>query len=127
MNIDIAIDTSGSVTDTDFNRFVSEIHGIFKMMKPEKINLIQFDKSIKSVTKIKNLTELSKVKFTGRGGTDIVPVLDYANEHKPQLLLIFTDGEFYFNDTSTKVNTVWLINNNKRFKSTFGKTIHYEI
>ena len=82
MDLTIAVDTSGSVNDQEFNVFVSEVHSILRMMKPEKITLLQFDTQIKSVTKIRNLKELTQCKFTGRGGTRIDPVLDWVNKMK---------------------------------------------
>jgi predicted metal-dependent peptidase len=125
MNIAVAVDTSGSVTDEQFLRFVTETHSIMRMMKPEKITLIQFDTEIKATNEIKSIQELMKVHFTGRGGTLINPVLEWANVNKPQLLLVFSDGGFYFYSQVTKVPTIWLIHDNKQFNAPFGKTIHY--
>lgn len=127
LNIAIAVDISGSVRDSDFKTFVSEIHSMLRMMKPNKLNLIQFDTEIHSNDVIRSTNDLAKVKFKGRGGTDIRPVLQWANEAKPQLLLVFTDGAFRFFGASTAVKTIWLIHNNKEFTSPFGKTIHYDI
>jgi predicted metal-dependent peptidase len=127
MDIAIAVDASGSVSDDDFKVFVSETHGILKMMKPDKITLIQFDRNIKSVDRINNIRDLMNVKFIGRGGTSIEPVMDWAAENKPKLLLIFTDGGFYFHTDEYKTNTVFLIHNNPGFTSPYGKVIHYEI
>jgi len=127
MNIAIAVDTSGSVSDAEFKRFVTETHSILRMMKPDQITMIQFDTEIKSVDKIRNVNELMQLKFTGRGGTMISPVIQWANENKPQLLLVFSDGYFRFYDLPTKVETLWLIHDNEQFTAPFGKTIHYEI
>lgn len=127
MDLVIAVDTSGSVSSSDFTRFVSEIHGIMKMMKPGCIKLIQFDTDIKSVNNIKSLSDLIKVRFTGQGGTDIEPILEWANEHKPQLMLCFTDGGFSFPDIASKINYLWLINGGGEFTPPFGKVINYEI
>jgi len=127
ISLTIAVDASGSVSDDDFNTFISETNGILKFMKPEKITLIQFDTQIKSIDTVKNIRELSKVEFSGRGGTRIEPVLKWAEENKPQVLLIFTDGFFKFYQQFDTVETVWLIHNNKKFNAPFGKTIHYEI
>ena len=127
MDIAIAVDASGSVSDDDFKVFVSETHGILKMMKPDKITLIQFDQNIKSVDTISNIRDLMNVKFIGREGTSIEPVMNWADKHKPKLLLVFTDGEFNFYNTDYKTNTVFLIHNNPQFKSPYGKVIHYEI
>lgn len=127
MNIAIAVDASGSVSDDDFTVFVSETHSILKMMKPDKITLVQFDKGIKSVDEVSSIKDLMNVKFIGRGGTSIEPVMEWAKENKPQLLLIFTDGEFYFYNDEYKTNTVFLIHNNPGFTSPYGKVIHYNI
>jgi predicted metal-dependent peptidase len=127
MDIAIAIDTSGSVTDKDFLRFISEAHGILKMMKPNKITLIQFDTAIKAVNEVRNVEELMAVKFTGRGGTDITDVVEWTNVNKPQLLLMFTDGYFRFPSEETKVPVIWLIHDHPKFTSRFGKVIHYDI
>lgn len=127
MDLAIAVDTSGSVSDHDFLMFVTEVSSILRMMKPEKITLVQFDTAIKSVDEIKNIADLGKCKFTGRGGTKIHPVMDWAKENKPQLLLVFSDGEFYPAHTKPPGDLLWLIHNNPRFTAPFGKTIHYEI
>ena len=127
MNIAIAVDISGSVTDLEFKQIVTEVHSIFRMMKPEKISLIQFDTEIKSVNEIHNLYELMTVQFAGRGGTDIRPVIQWANDNKPQLLLIFTDGGFRHHGETTKVNTIWLIHDNQKFTASYGRVINYEM
>lgn len=127
MNIAIAVDTSGSVSDHEFNRFVTETHSILRMMTPEKITVLQFDTEIKSVTEVRNVRELMNIRFTGRGGTMINPVLEWANANKPQLLLVFSDGYFNFYDLETKAKTLWLIHDNAKFSPPFGKVIHYEI
>ena len=127
MDIAVAVDISGSVSDEDFKRFVSEIASILKMMKPSKITLIQFDTQIQHIDKIRHMQDLMQVNFTGRGGTSIGPVLEWATENKPQLLMVFTDGGFYFPDVSTKRDTVWLIHGNPGWTAPFGKVIHYEV
>jgi predicted metal-dependent peptidase len=127
MDLAIAVDISGSVSDSDFNRFVTEIHSILKMMKPEKITLIQFDTAIHAVDKVRNVQELMKVKFSGRGGTDFHPVAQWVNKNKPQALMVFTDGEFNFYNEEAKTDVMWLIHDNKHFKPPYGKVIHYEM
>jgi predicted metal-dependent peptidase len=126
-NIVIAVDTSGSVSDADFLQFISDTHFILKTMKPEKITFIQFDTKISSIDEVKSVKELEKLKFKGRGGTCVRALVNWAEENKPQLLLVFTDGYFRNTGAMTKTDTVWVIHNNKQFKAPFGKTIHYEI
>jgi predicted metal-dependent peptidase len=98
-----------------------------RMMKPKQILFGQFDTEIKSVEKINDLRDMSKIQFTGRGGTCIEPVIEWANKNKPQLLMVFSDGDFNFPEVQTKVPTIWLVYNNPNFTAPFGKVIHYEI
>ena len=128
INLTIAVDISGSVSDHDFKAFVNEVHGILKMMQPEQITLIQFDTRIHHVDTIRNIPDLLQVQFHGRGGTSITCVMDWVNENKPQLLLLFSDGGFYFRERdTTKVDTLWLIHNNPGWTAPYGKVIHYAI
>lgn len=127
MDLTIAVDTSGSVSDHDFRVFISEVAGIFKMMKPGRITIIQFDTEIKSVETVKDIGELINIRFTGRGGTLITPVLEWAKENKPQLLMVFSDGGFNFYDHEFKGDTLWLVHNNPGWTAPWGKVIHYAI
>lgn len=125
-HIAIAVDSSGSVSDTDFNSFVSEISYLLNKYKPTNISLITFDTKIKSINEIKNNNELKKVKFVGRGGTDVLDLLNWVNKNKPVLTLVFTDGEFHKHDLVVKSPIVWIIHNNKQFTYK-GKVVHYDL
>ncbi|WP_225784504.1 VWA-like domain-containing protein [Xenophilus sp. Marseille-Q4582] len=128
VDFSVAVDCSGSVSDAEFTHMVSEVNSAMRVLKPGKITMVPFDTVIREVTPIKNLTELRKCSFTGRGGTNITPVLDWAIQEKPQLLLIFTDG--YFNmprNIRPRSDVIWLIHNNKNFTAPFGKVIHYQL
>lgn len=128
MDLTIAVDISGSVSEHDFKVFVTEVASIFRMMNPEKITLIQFDTKIHHVDKVGSIKELMGLTFTGRGGTDVTPVMEWAQEKKPQLLMVFSDGEFHMPGTKPRNSEVlWLIHNNPKFEPPFGKTIHYKI
>ena len=128
INLAIAVDTSGSITDYQSSQFVSEISSIFKMTKPKSMKLLQFDTEIKSIDNLKDFHDLSRIKFTGRGGTAIHPVMEWAAENKPQLLLVFTDGGFsFYEEYANQPDTLWLIHNNPEWKSPHGKVIHYHL
>lgn len=125
----VAVDASGSVSDSDFKRYVSEVAGAFRTVKPKKISLITFDTRIQQVNEVRNIGELSRITFHGRGGTAIRPVLDWANENKPKVMLIFSDGHFYFHEDTPKVKTplLWCIHDNERFKAPMGKVVHFSM
>ena len=123
----VAVDASGSVSDADFLQFISEVHTILKRFRPAKITLVQFDSRLKAVDEVRNVSELSRVKFSGRGGTQIEPVLEWARTNKPTVLLIFTDGYFHHHEAEApKFPVVWLIHDNDGFAAPFGKVIHYQ-
>ena len=86
----LAIDTSGSVSDTELTEFMNEIHHIHKA--GVDITIVQCDTSIRSIEAYKGKNDL---KVHGRGGTEFDPVLDYynANLKKYTSLVYFTDGE----------------------------------
>jgi predicted metal-dependent peptidase len=97
-------------------------------MKPNKITVVQFDTELKSVDEVKSIEELLKIKFTGRGGTLIKPVIDHINATKPQLALILSDGGFHFYDgVETKHQLIWVIYNSPAWVAPYGKVIHYSI
>lgn len=128
IDLAIAVDISGSVSDHDFKVFVTEVASIFRMMKPDKITLIQFDTQLQHVNEVRSINELLSLQFTGRGGTYIEPVMQWAQEKTPQLLMVFSDGEFSMPAAKPKSSEVlWLIHNNASFTPPFGKTIHYKI
>lgn len=127
VDIAVAVDTSGSVSDEEFHRFVSEVASIFKSHKPKKITLIQFDTSLRAINEVHSLDELKALKFTGRGGTLIKPVIDWVHENKPQLMMIFSDGGFHHYNQPVKSPLLWMIHNNPKFTAPYGKIVHYEV
>lgn len=128
----VAVDASYSVTDDEFDRQIGEVGGIIRDTKPDKLTLIAFDREIRSEANVKNLRELSRVKFAGRGGTSIAPVMEWANERKPRVLVVFSDGGFHFttNTPKPRVPVLWLIYNDPTFElpsRAWGKVIHFTI
>ena len=123
--VNVYVDSSGSVSDSDFKHFVSETGGVLTMLNPKYIEFSLFDTSIRSTDRVHNLIELQRVKFSGRGGTLIEPVFNHINETKPKFSIIFTDGEFGIPETKVKTPILWIIYNNPTFKAPFGKVVHY--
>jgi predicted metal-dependent peptidase len=101
----LAIDTSGSVSDTELAEFMNEIHHIYKV--GVDITVVQCDTSIKSIEPYKGKNEIS---VFGRGGTEFDPVLDYynANLKKYTSLVYFTDGECY-TSVKPKGKVLWVL------------------
>ncbi len=101
----LAIDTSGSVSDTELKEFMNEIHHIYK--QGVDITVVQCDTSIRSINPYKGKNEIN---VFGRGGTEFDPVLDYynANLKKYTSLVYFTDGECY-TSVKPKGKVLWVL------------------
>lgn len=128
MDLACIADTSGSTSGDMFLRFISETHGMLKMMKPKKLTFLQFDTTIKAIDDVTNAEELMKIKFKGLGGTDITPIIEWLNETKPQAAVIFTDGGFCMPDQKPKnTEVIWLICDNPNWTAPYGKVIHFSM
>lgn len=123
-----AYDMSGSVSERDIKRYNSEMVGVTRNLKPDKIHLVQFDTEIKSVHVIKSVKDLLKVPLTGRGGTDINPLMEWAKKNKPKALIVFTDGEYRHPNFNPGCPVLWMIHGSRKekFKCDFGTIIRFD-
>lgn len=128
-NIAFAFDMSGSVSDADTKRYVSEMFGVMRMLKPDQLTLVQFDTGIKSVDKIKSVKDMHGIKLVGRGGTNIECVMEWAKKHKPTALVVFTDGEYRHPSFNPGCPILWMIHGHRKdkFHCDFGTTIRFEV
>jgi predicted metal-dependent peptidase len=123
--IDFAIDTSGSITADQFNQFVSEVHGVLKMLNPSEIGVYQFDHALQGSNIVRNVRDIIKLPFKGGGGTSPECAIEEFIKNKAQALIVLTDG--YFNCrrlTDPKRPVVWVIYDNESFIPPFGKAVH---
>ena len=120
----LAIDTSGSVSNTELQELMGEIHHIYKA--GVDVTIMQCDTSIRSIEAYKGKNEINVV---GRGGTEFDPVLDYynANQKKYTSLVYFTDGECY-TSVVPKGNVLWVISERSSMNNDLpGKVIKLEL
>ena len=120
----LAIDTSGSVSDTELAEFMNEIHHIYKA--GVDITIVQCDTSIRSIEPYRGKNEINVL---GRGGTEFDPVLDYynANLKKYTSLVYFTDGECY-TSVKPKSKVLWVLSERSSMNSDLpGQVIKLEL
>ncbi len=89
--IAVAIDISGSISDEEFRQAIKEVLSIVKNHNHE-ITIIECDREIKRIYKVKNVKDVQDRVATG-GGTEFSPVFEYLNTKKFNLLIYFTDGK----------------------------------
>jgi predicted metal-dependent peptidase len=85
-----AIDTSGSVSDSDLIEFFNEINHIYKT--GTTITICECDAQVGNVYDYKGKVP---ERVSGRGGTSFQPVIDFLEENKNKysILIYLTDGE----------------------------------
>ena len=120
----LGIDTSGSVSDSELQEFMSEIHHIYKA--GVDVTIIQCDTAIRAIESYKGKFELNVL---GRGGTEFDPVLEYYNENQKRYtsLVYFTDGECY-TSVKPKGHVLWVLSERSNMNEDLpGKVIKLEL
>jgi len=120
----LGVDTSGSVSDSELQEFMSEINHIYKA--GVDVTIIQCDTSIRSIESYKGKFELNVL---GRGGTEFDPVLEYYNENQKKYtsLVYFTDGECYTR-VKPKGHVLWVLSERSSMNDELpGKVIKLEL
>lgn len=119
------IDTSLSISNDDVKIFNSEVKYIQEVLKPDKLTLVQFDTRI---TKVRVFTEdepFTDIEIRGRGGTSLIPVRNWIEEHKPTAAIIYSD---LFCDPmeplTQNIPIIWAEIHHKGVQVPFGKVIH---
>ncbi|QPG06937.1 hypothetical protein IT774_07490 [Salinimonas marina] len=126
--IAVAVDISGSITQPQFDQFISEIHQIHKRLQPKRTRVISFDTRVANEYTITEAKDILGLKFTGGGGTCIEPVFDWVEQNKPKTLVVFTDGCFDLPQHRIPggIPVFWIIEGNYPFKPRKGKVIPFE-
>ena len=125
--VTFAIDTSGSITEKQFNQFMSEVYAVMKQFSPKIIDVMQFDHALQAHDVVKSLRDLQHIVFKGHGGTRPDVALEAFNETDSLALFVITDG--YFNKPKVVVDrpVFWCVFNNTDFKPPYGKVVHLEL
>ena len=132
IDVVVAIDTSGSISETDLRDFLSEVKGIMDMYDDYKVHIITWDTSVHNPEDFSpdSGKEINEYVAGGGGGTDPHCVWEYLkdNEIEPKKLIIFTDYCFYsWNPAEVEdyCDTVWVIKHNPSAEPEFGIWAHY--
>ncbi|MBO5760555.1 MAG: hypothetical protein J6S53_03305 [Lentisphaeria bacterium] len=126
LEIVVAVDTSGSISEEDFQKIFSDIVNIVQGFPNYKITLIQCDCEIQDVqefSKDKPFCKNTQITLKGRGGTNFIPVFEYIKEKKiqPKVLLYYTDGCGAYPEKKPEYPVIWLLT--KKVSVPWGKKI----
>lgn len=112
----IAVDTSGSISLHNLNKGYSVIKNLFSY-DIESAQIVPFDADVKvdEIQKLQRYKPTHTVK--GRGGTDLVKLMDYIKKSDIDNWIVITDGAFDSNYTLPKNKVFcWLLYSEKRYK-----------
>jgi predicted metal-dependent peptidase len=100
-----AIDTSGSVSQSELEEFLGELYHMKKT--GADVTIVECDTAISYIGKYDHRKDL---EIHGRGGTEFQPVIDYYNENAKTFSCIFyfTDGECPAPENTPK-EMLWVI------------------
>jgi predicted metal-dependent peptidase len=92
----VGVDTSASITQDLLDLFASELTAIMHETRPEALDVIYCDYSVRHAESFSPEDDEVKLKVHGGGGTRFQPVFDHVNdkpETTPAALIYFTDLE----------------------------------
>lgn len=116
LNVAIAIDTSGSVSEEELRDFLSETRGILTGFKQFKARLMACDSEVHTDVVATSLADFDrfKVHVKGGGGTLYSPVFGRLKNSKipTQVLIYLTDG--YASDVPlvASYDVIWVLTKN---------------
>lgn len=132
INICIALDVSGSISDVDTRDFLSEVQGIMDQFESYKIRIWCFDTEVSGYDEFthEDGRQITEFEMTGGGGTDFDPNWTFMKERDivPDQFIMFTDGEPWGSwGDEEYCDTLFLIKNPYRQPvAPFGQTVYYE-
>ena len=96
IDVSIAIDMSGSISDVQAKDFLSEVKGIMEEYKDFKMDLWCFDTEVYNYAKFTgdNMDDIMNYEVKGGGGTDFDANFEFMKEEgiEPKKFIMFTDG-----------------------------------
>lgn len=96
IDVTIAIDMSGSISDRQAQQFLGEISGMMSAFDGYKVHVFCFDTEIYNPADYtsENMDTIDEYNPQGGGGTDFDAIFDYLKREaiEPKRLIVFTDG-----------------------------------
>jgi predicted metal-dependent peptidase len=131
IDIAVALDASGSISESMLKDFLSEIQGIMDSFPAYRIHVVTFDTDAYNPAQYdsENLDSICDYEVKGGGGTDFDCIFKYLkdNEIEPKRLVVFTDGyPFGSWGDENYADTVWILHGTTTIVPPWGQYAYYE-
>ena len=131
IDIAVALDASGSISESMLKDFLGEIQGIMDSFPAYKIHVITFDTEAYNPAQYDsdNLDSICDYEVKGGGGTDFDCVYNYLkeNEIEPKRLVMFTDGyPFGSWGDENYTETVFILHGTTTIVPPWGQFAYYD-
>lgn len=130
LDICVAIDCSGSISDDDLRTFLSEISGIMSQYDDYSIRIWSFDTEVYNDETFKSddSNDITTYQPKGGGGTLFECNWEYmkANEINPRMFIMFTDMQpgSKWGDPDYCEDVIFVAYKAPNIEAPFGRTIH---
>lgn len=128
LEVVVAVDTSGSISQEMFDMFIAELRGIVNASDNVNCKLIICDATVYEVCDISDENVISDVRFKGGGGTDFRPVFKEIEDRNlnPSVVIYITDGMGTYPEEPPAYQVLWAIYNKRDVRVPFGRVIKLE-
>jgi predicted metal-dependent peptidase len=131
IDIAVALDASGSISETMLKDFLGEVQGIMDSFPAYRIHVVTFDTEAYNPAQYnsENLDDICDYEVKGGGGTDFDCVYQYLkdNEIEPKRLVMFTDGyPFGSWGDENYTDTVFILHGTTTIVPPWGQYAYYE-
>lgn len=131
IDICVAIDTSGSISNKMLKDFLSEINGIMSQYTDYKIYIWSFDTEVHNPVLFTPEKDIAEYQPAGFGGTEFMANWEWMKKEgvEPKKLVVFTDGyPFGKWGDENYCDTLWVVHSNhdKNIQAPFGQTCIYD-
>lgn len=103
----VVVDTSGSVGENELKYAVGEVLNLAQTFQTD-ILVIPCDAQAYEATKIRTKRDFQTDTLKGGGGTDMIAGIEAAKTHKPDAIIVITDGYTPY-PTNADKQVVWCI------------------
>ena len=130
IDIAVAVDTSGSISQKMLMDFLSEVQGCMESFTAYKIHLFCFDTNVHNPKDFSSddITDICEYELGGFGGTDFTCIFEHLkhNEIEPERLVVFSDGYPWDSwGDPDYCDTLWILHGTTTIEGPFGTTTYY--